>query len=150
MVWAKLKVAQSCWSLCDPMDYSPTPSSSVHGILQARILEWVAFPFSRGLFLTQGWNPGLLYCRQILYHLSHRGYNLFKTKTVVSLVKFTQVFRRKIKEAFTLHMIHSHKPSFYSAVHLCPSLSGMPLRPTPQSTFFYFLPFPPLQCITVM
>ena len=32
--------------LCDPMDYSP-PGSSVHGILQARILEWVAIPFSR-------------------------------------------------------------------------------------------------------
>ena len=38
----KVKVAQSCPSLCDPMDYT------VHGILQARILEWVAFPFSRG------------------------------------------------------------------------------------------------------
>ena len=40
-------VAQSCPTLCDPMDCSP-PGSSVHGILQARILEWVAFPFSRG------------------------------------------------------------------------------------------------------
>ena len=37
-----LKVAQSCLTLCNPMDYT------VHGILQARILEWVAFPFSRG------------------------------------------------------------------------------------------------------
>ena len=40
-------VAQSCLSLCDPMDCSPT-GFSVHGILQARILEWVAIPFSRG------------------------------------------------------------------------------------------------------
>ena len=40
-------VSQSCLSLCDPMDYSP-PSSSVHGILQARILEWVAILFYRG------------------------------------------------------------------------------------------------------
>ena len=37
----KVKVAQSYPTLCDPMDYT------VHGILQARILEWVAFPFSR-------------------------------------------------------------------------------------------------------
>ena len=37
-----LKVAYACPNLCDPMDYM------VHGILQARILEWVAFPFSRG------------------------------------------------------------------------------------------------------
>ena len=40
--YMKVKVAQSCPTLCDPMDYT------VHGILQTRILEWVAFPFSRG------------------------------------------------------------------------------------------------------
>ena len=40
-------VAQSCLILCDSMDNSP-PGSSVLGILQARILEWVAIPFSRG------------------------------------------------------------------------------------------------------
>ena len=39
--------AQSCLTLCDPMDGSP-PGSSVHGISQAKILEWVASPFSRG------------------------------------------------------------------------------------------------------
>ena len=38
----KVKVAQSCLTLCDPMDYT------VYGILQARILEWLAFPFSKG------------------------------------------------------------------------------------------------------
>ena len=43
----KLVVAQSCLTLCDPMDCSPS-GFSVHGILQARILEWVAIPFSRG------------------------------------------------------------------------------------------------------
>ena len=42
-----LSVTQSSLTLCDPMDYSP-PGSSVHGIFQARILEWVAVPFSRG------------------------------------------------------------------------------------------------------
>ena len=41
------KSLQSCLTLCDPMDCSP-PGSSVHGILQARILEWVAMPSSRG------------------------------------------------------------------------------------------------------
>ena len=39
--------AQQRPTLCDPMDCSP-PGSSVHGILQARIVEWVAIPFSRG------------------------------------------------------------------------------------------------------
>ena len=38
----KVKVTESCLTLCNPMDYT------VHGILQARIPEWVAFPFSRG------------------------------------------------------------------------------------------------------
>ena len=105
------EVAQSCPTLCDPVDYSPT-GSSVHGILQARILEWIAISFSRdlpdpgieprspaveadslpaeppgkpkntgvgsrsllqGVFPTQGSNPGLPDCRQILYQLSHQG-----------------------------------------------------------------------------
>ena len=43
----KVLVAQSCLILCDPLDSSP-PGSSVHGILQARIVEWVSMPFSRG------------------------------------------------------------------------------------------------------
>ena len=41
------EVSQSCPTLCDPMDCSPS-GSSVHGNLQARILEWVVVPFSRG------------------------------------------------------------------------------------------------------
>ena len=41
------KSLQSCLTFCDPMDWS-LPSSSVHGILQAKILDWVAIPFSRG------------------------------------------------------------------------------------------------------
>ena len=43
----KVLVAQLCPTVCDLMDCSP-PGSPVHGILQARILEWVAIPFSRG------------------------------------------------------------------------------------------------------
>ena len=45
----KGKVAQSCPTLCDPMDYA------VRGILQARILEWVAVPFSRGSSQPREW-----------------------------------------------------------------------------------------------
>ena len=47
------------------MDYT------VHGILQTRILKWVAFPLLQGIFPTQGSNPGLLHCRWVLYQLSH-------------------------------------------------------------------------------
>ena len=46
---SNVKVAQSCPTLCNPMDYT------VHGILQARILEWVTFPFSRGSSQPRDW-----------------------------------------------------------------------------------------------
>ena len=46
------------------------PGSSVHGIFQARVLEWGAISFSRD---PQGSNPGLSHCRQTLYRLSHQG-----------------------------------------------------------------------------
>ena len=63
-----VKVAQLCPTLCNSMVYT------VHGILQARILlEWVAAPFSGGLFPTQGSNPSLPHCRRIFYQLSHQG-----------------------------------------------------------------------------
>ena len=48
------KSFQSCLIFCDPMDCSP-PSFSVHGILQAIILQWVAIPFSRGSFWPRDW-----------------------------------------------------------------------------------------------
>ena len=62
-------VTQSCPTLCDPMDCS-LPGSS--GILQTRILKFLL----QGMILTQGSNPALLHCRQILYHLSHQGCTL--------------------------------------------------------------------------
>ena len=52
------------------MDYS-LPGSSVHEILQARKLERVVIPFSKGIFLTWGFNPRLLHSKQIFDHLSH-------------------------------------------------------------------------------
>ena len=61
---------------CDPMDCS-LPGSSVQGILQSGILEWVAMPSSRGIFLNQGLNLYLLHCRQIVYPLSHLGILMF-------------------------------------------------------------------------
>ena len=62
-------VSQSCPTLCNPMNCSP-PGSSVHGILQARILEWVdSLSLLQGIFLMQRWNLGLptrLLCPWIL------------------------------------------------------------------------------------
>ena len=56
---------QSCPTLCNPMDCS-LPGSSVLGILQARILEWVAIPFSRGSSRPGDQTPGLLHCKHSL------------------------------------------------------------------------------------
>ena len=50
----KVKVSQSCPTLSDPMDCN-LPGSSVHGILQARTLEWVAYPFCRGSSQRRNW-----------------------------------------------------------------------------------------------
>ena len=69
-VKVKVSVVQLCLTLGKPVDCS-LPGSSVHGILQARILERAAVPFSRGS--SQPEIPGLLHCRWILYSLSHQG-----------------------------------------------------------------------------
>ena len=72
LLYVCAKSLQSCVTLCNPMDCN-LPDSFVHGILQARILQWVAIPFSKGFFSTQGLNLGLPNCRQILYHLGYQG-----------------------------------------------------------------------------
>ena len=64
-------VAKLCPSLCDPMDSSP-PGSSVRGIFQARILEWVAISFSRGSSWPRDWTVVLLHPRWILYRWAIR------------------------------------------------------------------------------
>ena len=73
----KLLVTQSYLTLCNPMDYNP-PGSSIQEILQARLLEWVAIPFSGGSSPPRDQIPriparDLLHCRQIIYHLSYWG-----------------------------------------------------------------------------
>ena len=85
--------AQSCPTLCHPMDCSP-PGSSAHGILQAIILEWVAMPSSRGSSQPWDWNhvscssciagrflttepPGKPLCHSIYYFIPFYGWILF-------------------------------------------------------------------------
>ena len=77
--------AQLCPTLCDPRDYSP-PGSSVHGISQERILEWVAISYSRG----SSWprdrtHISCIFCigRQILYHWAIWVIN------IIFIIKFT-------------------------------------------------------------
>ena len=73
--WVCAQLLQSHPTLCDPVDRSP-PGSLVHGILQARIVEWVAMPSSRGSSRPGDWTRiclCLLHCKPILYPLSHLG-----------------------------------------------------------------------------
>ena len=73
-------VSQLYTTLCNPMDYSP-PDSSVHGILQARILEWIAISFSRGSSRPRD-QTCLLHHRQMPYPLSHQGSPVYVCKGV--------------------------------------------------------------------
>ena len=131
----KMTVAQSCQTLCDPIDYT------VHGILQARILEWVAVPFSRGspqprdwtqvaciaggfftswttreaqesllqgIFPNQELNRGLLHCIRILYQLSYQGSPILNKKvTILHAVTMTNMYATLLTKSriTALHMI---------------------------------------------
>ena len=75
-------VAQSCPTLCNPMYCSP-PVSSIYGILQARILEWVAISFSRGSSWPRDQTQVSCTGRQILYCLSHQGSPLLLIWTLI-------------------------------------------------------------------
>ena len=70
-LYGKCVVAQSCLTLCDPMDCSP-PGSSVYGILQAKILEWVAISFSRGSSRPRDWIW--------VFHITGRCFTLWATR----------------------------------------------------------------------
>ena len=69
--WKNIIIGSTRFLFPSPPMNCGLPGFSDHGILQARILEWIAIPFSRGIFLTQGSNAGLPHCRQILYHLRY-------------------------------------------------------------------------------
>ena len=105
-------LAQSCITLCDPIDCS-LPSPSVHGILQANVLEWVATSFSREIFLTQGSNPGL-HCRWILSPMSHWGSH----KKIVVLLFSRQVISCSLRP-YVLQ--HARPPCPSPSPGVCPS-----------------------------
>ena len=63
----------------------------VCGILQERVLEWGALPFSRVSFLIQDSNPGLSCCRRILYHLSHQGIQSNQTSDIIKSISHALV-----------------------------------------------------------
>ena len=90
-------------TLCNPLDCS-LPGSSVQGICQTRILEWVAIFLLQGIFLTQGLNSHLLcflHCRQILYPLSHQGSSLRDSQRQFTIIKETMNSFTKVRSHIT-------------------------------------------------
>ena len=88
----KVKIAQSCSTLCDPMDCRP-PGSSVHRILQARILQCVAMSSSRGSSWPRDRTWVLPHCRWILYRLSHLMAPCHSLMTLPMRLGFLKVLR---------------------------------------------------------
>ena len=93
------KSLQSCLTLCDPMNCSP-PGSSIHGILQARILEWVAMPSSRGSS-----HPGIKSRSPTLhlYHLSHQGSPMWNLEHGIMILFTKQKQRHRRREQMCGH-----------------------------------------------
>ena len=120
-------VTQLCLTLCDLMDCSQ-PGSSVHGILQARVLGWLSIPFSRGSSQPRDrLNLGPLHYR----HLSHQGSpNRFslatgKSATLVTHVYYLHLdfFCCKIIEVYTILILKIQNTLLKMLVtQLCPTL----------------------------
>ena len=92
IMWCE--VAQSCPTLCDPMDCS-LPGCSLHGILQARVLEWVAITFSRGSFPPKN--------RTQVSHIISRRFTIFQLRSQGQHL-FTSCFVQQSKFLFTLKL----------------------------------------------
>ena len=94
------EVAQSCLTLCDPMDYS-LPGSSVHGIFQARILEWVVISFSRESSQHRDWTwvsciaGRYMRFKTVNYHFDRNDRKFFKNLKSVSLQTIFCVYTMK-------------------------------------------------------
>ena len=121
LYWERCVCARSapqlCPTLCDPMDCSPPPGSSVHGISQARILEWVDMSLSRGSSRPRDQTQVFCIGRQVSYHLGHQGSPWYCLKELkicnVCLVQFS---RSVVSDSLQPHELQHTRP-------LCPSLT---------------------------
>ena len=121
------EVAQSCPTLCDPMDCS-LPGSSIHGIFQARILEWVAISFYRRSSRPRDWTQ--------VSHIVGRRFTIWATR-VAQMLHFPSPQPRSVDQLYcawasqskfssvTLgHLIIIHQPTLYLSITFSLSLSS--------------------------
>ena len=86
------------------------PGSFIHGILQARVLEWVAIPSSKGIFVTQGSNLGLLHCRRILLRNSFEELDSFEERhPLLNLLVFQRSSLMRLNKETNYHVRESAK-----------------------------------------
>ena len=98
----KSEVAQLCLTLCDPMDYSP-PGSSIHGIFQVRLLEWVAISFCRGSSWPRDWNW--------VSHITDRHFTVWTTREASYITKRLIQILPSTLRFFESYMMLSKTPS---------------------------------------
>ena len=117
------EVAQSCLTLCDPIDCS-LPGSSVHGILPGNSTEVGCHFLLQGIFLTQGSNPGLPHCRQTLYRLSHQ-------EVLIRSVSAAILWKRKYYPWLFLLRLHSAKRGGHNLFTLNPAVPAAVTKRNP-------------------
>ena len=94
---AAAKSLQLCPTLCDPIHCSP-PGSSVHGDSPGKNTGVGCDDLLQGIFPTQGLDPGLLHCRQILYHLSHQ-----ESPTMIHRINSVQFSHSVVSDSLRPH-----------------------------------------------
>ena len=101
--WSEVKVAQSCLTLCDPMEYT------VPGILHGRIPEWVAFPFSRGSSQPRD--------RIQVSHIAGGFFTSWATRKALKITSYLP--RIPLRTCSCLHWNPHHIMSYYSGMYMC-------------------------------
>ena len=104
-------LAESCLTLCDLMDCN-LPGSSVHGILQARILQWVAISSSQEIFSTQGRNLHLLHWQVNYLPLSHLGSPSPSFSSVSSVAQLCPTLCNPMNRSMPGLPVHHQLPEF--------------------------------------
>ena len=123
----KVLVAWLCLTLCDPVDCSP-PGFSVHGILQVRILEWLAIPFSRGSSWPRDWSH--ISC------ISGRFFTVRPTKEVPYSIYSCKIFAVfSVLYHISVWLIYFIHSRLYLLI-LCPYLTSPPF-PLPKKNFIF-------------
>ena len=98
------EVAQSCLTLCDPMDCS-LPGSSVHGIFQARVLEWGAIAFSRSSWPRDWTQVSHIVGRRFTMWATREGYRkLFKKGSTICLHRESSPWHVKYKAVYIYYL----------------------------------------------